>query len=397
MIFDGLAVIHSSGDFGSGDSQGSYASGSADYSSREIRTLLNPSVLPARIPDLRLFTITMGGYISSLSSLARNSPSPKPTGPSQLLDLPLELRTMIYEYALYYEDGLSIVPLTRLFTSSITLRPRNAADGRIANPLKLICHQVCAETQELPLKLNIVHVDDNAQRLMYHQKILCRFVRGLDYDVYRLGHIRRLSIQVPYHSKLDGMPSVRIYWPCQNRFQRSLNAWVAYSRSHPLCEVQWAYDLRSSEAHRQGIVLMWMVAVEIVITGESLLTLSEREKAFWIPSAQTFLGDCRDEHTGAVALPTNFRILINAPFLEDHVLARLRQQGETSSLTDLQVQGMVEQVKIVYEQGIRGRETAAMREAKDDYSVRSFSSAINVLVGGDIVAKGLEQIVNRCR
>jgi len=164
---------------------------------------------------------------------------------------------------------------------------------------------------------------------------------------------------------LDGMPSARVYWPCQNRFQLSLNAWVAYSRSHPLCEVQWAYDLRSSEAHRQGLVLMWMVAVEIVITGESLLTLSEREKAFWIPSAQTFLGDCRDEHTGAVALPTNFRILINAPFLEDHVLARLRQQGETSSLTDLQVQRMVEQVKIVYEQGIRGRETAAMREASN--------------------------------
>ena len=184
---------------------------------------------------------------------------------------------MIYEYALYYEDGMSIVPLTRLFTSSITLRPRNAADGRITNPLTLVCRQVRAETQKLPFKLNVVHVDDNAQRLLMYHRILCRFVRGLDYDVYRLGHIRRLSIQVPYHSKLDGMPSVRVYWPCQNRFQLSLNAWVAYSRSHPLCEVQWAYDLRSSEAHRQGLVLMWMVAVEIVITGESLLTLSERE------------------------------------------------------------------------------------------------------------------------
>jgi len=91
---------------------------------------------------------------------------------------------MIYEYALYYEDGLSIVPLTGLFTSSITLRPRNAADGRIANPLKLVCHQVRAETQKLPLKLNIVHVDDNTQRLMYNQ-MMWRFVRGMDYGVYR--------------------------------------------------------------------------------------------------------------------------------------------------------------------------------------------------------------------
>ena len=161
------------------------------------------------------------------------------------------------------------------------------------------------------------------------------------------------------------MLTVMIYWPGKNRFQLSLNAWVAYSRSHPLCEIQWAFDLRSCEAYRPGLVLMWMVALEIVITGESLITLSEREKAFWIPGTRNLLEGCVDEHTGAVALPTNFRIRINAPFAEDMVLARLRRQGETSSLTDLQVQGMVEQVKIVHEQGIRGRETTAMREAKD--------------------------------
>ena len=364
LIFDGLAVIRSSGDFGSGDSQGSYASWSTDYSSREIRTLLNPSVLPVRIPNLRLFTITMGGYISSLSSLARNSPSPEPTGPSPLLDLPLELRTMIYEYALYYEDGLSMVPLTRRSTSAITLRPSNTADGRITNPLKLICRQVRAETQKLPLKLNIVHVDDHTQRLMYNQE-MWHFVRGLDYGVYRHGPIRRLFVQVPYDRELDRMLTVMIYWPGKNRFQLSLNAWVAYSRSHPLCEIQWAFDLRSCEAYRPGLVLMWMVALEIVITGGSLITLSDREKAFWIPNTRNLFAGCLDKHTGAVALPTNFRIYIDAPFAEDMVLARLRQQGETSSLTDLQVQDMVEQVKIVHEQGIRGRETTAMREAKD--------------------------------
>ena len=32
------------------------------------------------------------------------------------------------------------------------------------------------------------------------------------------------------------------------------------------------------------------------------------------------------------------------------------------------------------------------KQKTDDYSVRSSSSAINVLVGGDIVAKGLEQM-----
>ena len=271
---------------------------------------------------------------------------------------------MIYEYALYYEDGLSMVPLTRRSTSAITLRPSNAADGRITNPLKLVCHQVRAETQKLPLKLNIVHVDDHTQQLMHNQE-MWRFVGGLDYGVYRHGPVRRLFVQVSYDRELDRMLSVMIYWPGRNRFQLSLNAWVAYSRSHPLCEIQWAFDLRSSEEYRPGLVLMWMVALEIVITGESLITLSEREKAFWIPGTRNLLEGCLDEHTGAVALPTNFRILINPPFAEEIVLARLRQQGETSSLTDLQVQRMVEQIKIVHEQGIRGRETTAMREAKD--------------------------------
>ena len=37
------------------------------------------------------------------------------------------------------------------------------------------------------------------------------------------------------------------------------------------------------------------------------------------------------------------------------------------------------------------------KQKTDDYSVGNSSSAMNVLVGGDIVAKGLEQIVNRCR
>jgi hypothetical protein len=76
-------------------------------------------------------------------------------------------------------------------------------------------------------------------------------------------------------------------------------------------------DPRPFGVLEQRAVRNWMIASELVITMKCLLMLPESSRAYEIQKVHTLLKLYRNKDTGKVALPTNFRLLIDAPFPEE--------------------------------------------------------------------------------
>lgn len=110
------------------------------------------------------------------------------------LELPPELRNMIYKCVLSYEGGLQVIHMAPQSGSPITLRPSNADDGPIANSLKLVCRQSKKETQNLVLKGNEVHYQElNGPQSEHYSR--WPYVKGSDVDRNCSRPIRKLFIQ----------------------------------------------------------------------------------------------------------------------------------------------------------------------------------------------------------
>lgn len=96
-------------------------------------------------------------------------PSAQPTIPERstasgsrclFLDLPAELRAMIYEYALTEKDGL-------IMDSSYRYSAHTASQKCDANQLKLVCKQLHAETRGLGLLYNSLTIQDSIHRVWF--------------------------------------------------------------------------------------------------------------------------------------------------------------------------------------------------------------------------------------
>jgi hypothetical protein len=77
------------------------------------------------------------------------------SGESRLLDLPRELRDMIYEYALAEDEGLVLMERPTPDNSSRSFKGCRQSDHSVeSNQLKYACRQLNRETKGLGLKLN---------------------------------------------------------------------------------------------------------------------------------------------------------------------------------------------------------------------------------------------------
>jgi hypothetical protein len=99
-------------------------------------------------PDLESFFLA---HTRNLHPLSRLKMSSQPSS-SRLLDLPREIRDMIYEYALTEDQGLLLVEHDDTQKSFRGCRPTDPSTE--SNCLKYICRQLYYETKGLGLGLN---------------------------------------------------------------------------------------------------------------------------------------------------------------------------------------------------------------------------------------------------
>ena len=90
-------------------------------------------------------------HTRNLTPLSRLKMSSQPNS-SRLLDLPREIRDMIYEYALTEDQGLLLVEHDDTQKSFRGCRPTDP--GTKSNCLKYVCRQLYYETKGLDLGLN---------------------------------------------------------------------------------------------------------------------------------------------------------------------------------------------------------------------------------------------------
>jgi hypothetical protein len=145
-------------------------------------SLLLPCALPKvtmKVYSVFFTTITIGYKIFSdlesfflahtcnLHPLSRLKMSSQPSS-SRLLDLPRELRDMIYEYALTEDQGLLLVERDDTQKSFKGCRPTDPSTE--SNCLKYVCRQLYYETKGLGLGLNDLTIRSELLRSLLHAR-----------------------------------------------------------------------------------------------------------------------------------------------------------------------------------------------------------------------------------
>ncbi|KAF2022771.1 hypothetical protein EK21DRAFT_119406 [Setomelanomma holmii] len=135
---------------------------------------------------VRLLDRLLGPFFSSSAPVPAPHPAsiPPADGIRLLLDLPAELRNIIYEYALTYDGGIV----------SARLHPRDHGYGDFEQfikgrhtmpneiPFELVCQQLRAETRGVVLRVNTVNITNEA----------ISEVSGLSMDSVDLRHVQKL-------------------------------------------------------------------------------------------------------------------------------------------------------------------------------------------------------------
>ena len=153
----------------------------------------------------------------------KSDPSPPRNDRCLLLELPRELRDLIYDFALTENGGLIKDENFDPNSGDATGRFRAAGDEakRDANQLKFVCRQLRAETKGLGLRLNVLTFRFNAQQSSY--RVLMHF---LTYECSE-SHLRRVKEVVLITSK-DRTPLDETF---------GSPAFHAYCQKHPSTKV----------------------------------------------------------------------------------------------------------------------------------------------------------------
>jgi hypothetical protein len=114
--------------------------------------------------------------------------------------------------------------------------------------------------------------------------------------------------------------------------------------------------------------MYWMAAMEIAVTRKTPLILPPGQEEEWKTRGTHTLIDLEDDtagdnDSGILILPKNLCFAI-APYPKEQVRETLLTHCEAGLITEAQVEFMAVHADMLFEQGIRGRETVELRKAR---------------------------------
>ena len=116
---------------------------------------------------IRVFALIY--YSTIFSKMSASVSTVMPPNPSRLLNLPGELRNVIFEYALSEASGLLLVEIDDPPSPKRFMGCRHNDKNEEANQLKYVCRQLHAETRGLGLKLNELSVKSEDHILAFQR------------------------------------------------------------------------------------------------------------------------------------------------------------------------------------------------------------------------------------